>query len=173
MIRPATRDDLTEIENSYNEHFEYEAAHGAFTVFKKGIYPTRNDAEKALKANSLYVYEENGMICGSVIIDKVQPPEYAKISEFESTPADKVLVIHLLMVRPKMKGNGIGATLVHFAVYLAKELGCKVIRLDTGSQNVPAVSLYKKHGFIVKAEKAMKVGGAIQHTGHLFLEYKL
>lgn len=157
MIKPATKDDFAEIESSYNEHFEYEAVHGAFTVFKKGIYPTRHDAEKALKVNSLYVYEKNGMICGSVIIDKVHPLEYAEISAFESVPADKVLVIHLLLVRPKMKGNGIGAALVHFAMCLAKKLGCRVIRLDTGSQNIPAVSLYKKQGFIVKAMKAMKV----------------
>ena len=48
MIRKATFDDIELIEDTYNEHFKHELEHGAFTVFKKGIYPTRRDAEKPL-----------------------------------------------------------------------------------------------------------------------------
>ena len=44
MIRKATFDDIELIEDTYNEHFKHEIEHEAFTVFKKGIYPTRKDA---------------------------------------------------------------------------------------------------------------------------------
>ena len=37
----------------------------AFTVFKKGVYPTKDDAERAIYAGALFVYEENGTIAVS------------------------------------------------------------------------------------------------------------
>lgn len=96
MIRIATVDDIDLIEDTYNEHFEHEIAHGAFTVFKKGVYPTRKDAEKALETGTLYVYEENRGIAESIIINQVQLAEYAGIAW--SRPLREVMVIHLLMV---------------------------------------------------------------------------
>ena len=154
MIRKATFDDIELIEDTYNEHFKHEKKHGAFTVFKKGIYPTRKDAEKAINVGTLYVYEENNGIAGSMIVDKVQPAEYTKIIWEQTFANDEVMVIHLLMVRPSKAGKG----------------SCKALRLDTGSQNVPALSLYKKLGFQVVATASMNVGSAIEHSGHLFLE---
>ena len=66
MVRKAISSDVEWIEAMYNEHFAYENEHGAFTVFKKGIYPTKKDAEDALCAGALYVYEEEGSIAGSL-----------------------------------------------------------------------------------------------------------
>ena len=84
MIRIATVDDIDLIEDTYNEHFEHEIARGAFTVFKKGVYPTRKDAEKALETGTLYVYEENRGIAerhhhksgaaGGICRKHVEPP---------------------------------------------------------------------------------------------------
>lgn len=170
MIRKAVPDDLEWIEDTYNEHFEYEMEHGAFTIFKKGIYPTRKDAETAINAGTLYVYEENRNIAGSVIADKVQPKEYGEIAWGKSLENDEVMVIHLLMVRPGMAGRGIASSLLKYVEELAKNSSCQALRLDTGSQNIPAVSLYRKSGFLVVASSAMKVGGAIEHKEHLFLE---
>ena len=73
MIRKATFDDIELIEDTYNEHFKHEMEHGAFTIFKKGIYPTRKDAEKAVDVGTLYVYEENNNIVGSIIVDTYHP----------------------------------------------------------------------------------------------------
>lgn len=55
MIRKATYNDIEGIEETYNEHFKHEMKHGAFTAFKKGVYPTRKDAERAANAGTLYV----------------------------------------------------------------------------------------------------------------------
>lgn len=170
MIRKATFNDIEQIEDTYNEHFKHEIEYGAFTVFKKGVYPTRKDAEKAISAGSLYVYERAGSIAGSIIIDKVQPTEYAGIVWGQTLIDDEVMVIHLLMVRPSMAGNGIASSLVRYAMEMAKNNSCKVLRLDTGSQNIPAVTLYKKLGFQIVSIASMKVGNTIAHKGHLFLE---
>ena len=170
MIRKATFDDIELIEDTYNEHFKHEMEHGAFTIFKKGIYPTRKDAEKAIDAGTLYVYEENNNIAGSMIVNKVQPAEYTKIIWGQSIAIDEVMVIHLLMVRPSKAGKGIATSLVRYAMELAGNSSCKALRLDTGSQNIPALSLYKKLGFLIVATSSMNVGSAIEHSKHLFLE---
>lgn len=170
MIRKAVIADLDSIEEAYNEHFAYEKVHGAYTVFQEGVYPTRADAEKALRNESLYVYLENGVVLGSIILNDQQPEEYKNI-DWKSPAADeKVNVIHLLMVRPSAAGKGIGSALVNYAVNVAKQQSCTVLRLDTGKQNLPAVSLYLKSGFRLAASSSMKVGGIISHEGHLFFE---
>ncbi len=170
MIRKAVYDDVAPIEDTYNEHFKYEQEHGAFTVFQKGVYPTGKDAENAVRAGTMYVYEMDGSIAGSIIIDDTQPLEYGKIIWPRNLSSDKVMVIHLLLVRPGMAGKGIASSLVKYAEELARGRSCESLRLDTGSQNIPAVSLYKKLGFQIVATASMKVGNTIEHSGHLFLE---
>lgn len=173
MIRKAFYNDITLIEDTYNEHFQYELEHGAFTVFQKGVYPTRKDAENAVSTGTLYVYEVDGNIAGSIIIDNIQLPKYDEIVWTHAFSRDEVMVIHLLMVRPSMAGKGIASSLVQYAMELAKKLSCKAVRLDTGSQNIPAVSLYKKLGFQIVTISSMKVGNKIDHREHLFLEKML
>lgn len=173
LIRKGILSDIDSVVDTYNEHFAYEKKYGSVTVFRKGVYPTREDATKAVNAGTLYVSEENNKIVGSIIVDKNQPEEYQKIEWHYSAIDNEVMVIHLLMVCPSRKGHGIATLLVKYAMKLARECSCKEIRLDTGSQNTPAVSLYQKLGFQIVAAAPMKVGGVIGHSDHLFLEKML
>ena len=116
------------------------------------------------------MYEKTGSIATSIIIDNVQPIEYAGIIWGQTLPDNEVMVIHLLIVRPSMSGKGIASSLMRYAMEMAKNNSCKVLRLDTGSQNIPAISLYKKLGFQVIATASMKIGNTIAHKDHLFLE---
>lgn len=170
MIRKATFADIEMIVDTYDEHFKHEMEYGAFTIFKKGVYPTRKDAEEAINAGTLFVYEKDSDIAGSIMIDKIQPMEYAGIAWSQTLTEAEVMVIHLLMVRPSMAGKGIASSLVQYAVELAKKNDCKALRLDTGSQNIPAIALYKKLGFQIIASAPMKVGNAIAHREHLFFQ---
>ena len=63
MIRKAILKDVNSIEDTYNEHFQYELNHTAFTVFKKGVYPTKDDAERAIYAGALFVYVFSECCC--------------------------------------------------------------------------------------------------------------
>mgnify|MGYP002496390771 FL=1 len=137
------------------------------------MYPTRADAAKALSKGALHVYEENGDILGSIIADRNQPDEYETIDWPSRAPAEKVMVIHLVMVCPEAAGKGIGSSLVKYAMERARQHSCETVRLDTGAQNIPAASLYKKLGFQLAETGTMKVGGVISHTGHLFFEKML
>lgn len=173
MIRQASIKDLDSIEESYHEHFLYEIEHGAYTIFKEGVYPTRRDVELALNNETLYVYEENGIVLGSIVFDRQQPEEYRKINWSLQVDDEQVSIIHLLMVRPNVKGKGVGTALVNYVLGVAKDHHCIFVRLDTGEQNIPAIALYKKLGFQLVANSSMKVGGTIAHKKHLFFEKKL
>ena len=106
-----------------------------------GVFPTKEVAEKAVKSGSMYVYEEKGIICGSIIADQDIPENYKKIKWENSAGRNEIMVIHLLMVRPSMSGKGIASQLLKYISKKAKEINCKVLRLDTGKQNIPAIKL--------------------------------
>ena len=168
MIRKANSTDIDQVENGYLELLRHEKEHGAYTVWQEGVYPTRKTAETALSEGSLYVMENCGEICASIIINQVQPGEYGNIKWKCRT--SEVLVVHLLCVRPSKSGQGIGKEMVRFAVEEARRRQCKAVRLDTGKQNIPAVSLYARLGFEAAGIAPMMIGGKIAHNDHLFLE---
>lgn len=53
-----------------------------------------------------------------------------------------------MYVQPVAQRKGIGDALLGEAILLAKECGYEKIRLDTLSDMEPAITLYKKNGFI-------------------------
>ena len=173
MIRKAVWQDIDLVEKGYIELLLHEQEHGAYTVWQMGVYPTRATAENALREGSLYVMEQDGEICASMILNRTQPKEYDKINWSRPAQHDEVLVVHLLCVRPSKAGRGIGRAMVEFAVEEGKHLHCKAVRLDTGAQNKPAAALYQKLGFALAATGSMAIGGMIVHKGHLFFEKKI
>lgn len=173
MIRKATSHDIDQVEKSYVELLLHEQKYGAYTAWQLGVYPTRKTAEKALSEGALYVMEQNGEICASIIANQTQPEEYNKINWKYSAPPSEVLVIHLLCVRPSKSGCGIGREMVKFAIEEARHMNCKTVRLDTGLQNKPAVALYTKLGFELAGTTTMFIGGLIPHNNHLFFELKI
>lgn len=147
MIRKGTAADLDGCEQVYEEHLDYEAANTNYTNWAKGLYPTRATAEKALAAGTLYVDEEDGVIVGCANLNHIQPKEYANIPWSIPAEGDEVFVIHTLVFRPTHTGGGRGRRFVAFAEDLAKQQGCKVIRLDTYEGNEPAKAFYPKLGY--------------------------
>lgn len=173
MIRKAIVEDIDQIEQSYTELLLHEQIYGAFTVWKLGVYPTRKTAEDYLLEDALYVMEQDKEIYASIAINQIQPEEYNEITWRCNAKSNEVLVIHLLCVRPSKSGHGIGKDMVKFVIEKAKKMNCKTIRLDTGSQNEPAVSLYTKLGFEIAGTTSMNIGGIISHKNHLFMELKI
>lgn len=170
MIRKAVQQDIEQVEKSYLELLLYEQEHGAYTAWKSGVYPTRETAEKSFADGHLYVMEQDGEICASIIVNQVQPREYDKIKWKYPAQSEEVMVIHLLCVRPSKAGAGIGKAMVRFAIEEGKRCNCRTIRLDTGAQNKPAAALYKKLGFELAGTTTMAIGGLIAHKNHLFFE---
>lgn len=173
MVRKAAATDMDGVEKSYMDLLAYEKEHEAFTVWQAGVYPTRATAEEGLKTGSLYVIEQAGEICASMLLNQIQPPEYRQIKWKHQVKEENVLVVHLLCVPPLKSGHGYGTEMMQFAVQKGKKMGCRTIRLDTGKQNTPAVALYTKLGFALAGTASMAIGGAIEHHNHLFFELNI
>lgn len=173
VIRRAVASDLGGVERSYQEHFAYEREHGALTIYREGVYPTGKDMEAALRSGMLYIAEENNVVLGSVILDHEQPEEFQMLEWPSGAPEKRVRVIRLLLVRPGSTGKGIGSALVEHVLNVSRRQFCMAVRLDTGAQNTPAISLYEKLGFYLVASLPMKVGGVIYHNQQLFYEKTL
>ena len=172
MIRRAMESDVDAVERHYTELLTFEQEHGSSTNWELGVYPTRAVAEKGVKDGTLYVLEENGEVCASMILNQVQLDAYASISWEYAADPDQVLVIHTLCVPPSQAGKGIGKRMVLFALEEAARRGCEVMRLDTWENNKPAANLYLRLGFRYAGKAAVMFEGAIAEN-LIFLEKRI
>ena len=147
MIRLASLADLNRIEEIYNEiHDEIEAGR-AVIGWIRGVYPTRKTAEAAIALKDMYVMEIAGQIVAAARINQYQGPEYDEATwSFDADP-DDVMVLHTLVVSPKVKGRVYGEAFARFYEDFARQQGCRALRIDTNAINAPARALYKKLGY--------------------------
>lgn len=165
IIRKAKAEDIDTIEKIYEAILDREESTGViYTNWHKGLYPTRADAEGALKAGTLYAGEIDGRVVACVNLNSIQPEEYAKISWSVEAEGREVLVIHTLCIDPEYAGNKIGDKFVDFAEETALKLGCKTIRIDTYEGNIPASSLYRKKGYTYTGSEHFLFQGVIPES---------
>lgn len=172
-LRSAKTEDLQAVEGIYLSFLTQEETGPRWTVWQKGVYPTGETARQALEAGELYVLTDGGTVVGSVILNRKEPEEYASVAWTVPAEPGEALVIHTLCMDPERKGLGLGKAMVSHIIHEARAQGCRAIRLDTGSQNAPAVGLYKKMGFSLAGEGTILLDGQIPHKGHVFMEYGL
>lgn len=138
LIRKATRNDLSRVAEIFvfNNRINY------FPIFGDEKYSfgelqvvsvIENYFGKAETLDSLYIYDENGVVKG-----------FTRMRESE--------IIHLY-VDPFFQSGGIGSRLIDFA---ARELGAN--GLWALQKNVRAISFYEKHGFHVTETKKFEEG---------------
>ena len=161
MIRQAETRDLDAVEQGYTDLLTHEAETGSNSNWVLGVYPTRQTAADALARGELFVLEEDGEICASIILNQAQAAEYQQIP-WEIPAADsEILVIHTLCIPPAKAGRGYGKRMARFALDHARHQGCRVIRLDTWAENKPAATLYQKLGFRLAGRAAVLHEGVI------------
>lgn len=68
----------------------------------------------------------------------------------------KHLYIDDLVSTEEARGKGLGSLLLSHAEVIAKESGCKVLRLCTGVENEDGVRFYKKNGWSIRAHAFTK-----------------
>ncbi len=168
MIRKARIEDIDKIENSYDRLLIYEQEHGTNSNWVYGVYPTRSVAEKAFGEGTLYVLEDEGKICASMILNHNQPEEYGTMDWMYSAEPEEVLVLHTLCVPPSEAGRGYGSQMVKYTIDIAKKMGLKAVRLDTWVGNKPASSLYIKMGFRCVGVTNVMLNGLIPSELALF-----
>lgn len=106
MFRKASAHDLDAVVSIYDKIHAREDA-GLTTIgWITGVYPIRQDAQEALARGDLYVYEQDGRVVASGIINQRQVDVYADGNWLFSAPDDKVMVLHTLTVDPDCGGRG-------------------------------------------------------------------
>lgn len=151
MIRKATLADLDAIERIYDAIHDQEEAGEVTIGWQRGVYPTRKTALAAIEqADDMYVMtadDDESQIAAAARINQEQVPEYADADWEHDAPAEKVMVLHTLVVDPGSGGRGYGKRFVAFYEELAAQNGCPYLRMDTNERNSRARALYKKLGF--------------------------
>ena len=146
-IRKALPGDIDEIADIYSKILEKEPQSTSKTGWIPGVYPSKATALSALERDDLYVCEDGGKILASAIINKAQVDVYAECDWKYKASDDEVLVLHTLTVSPDSAGKGTGKAFISFYEGLAKNTGCKALRIDTNEKNTTARNLYKKLGY--------------------------
>lgn len=143
MIRKATEKDLPEVSRIYEEiHTEEE--NGAVTIgWIRSIYPTAATAEQALQRGDPFVEDDNGIV-GAAIINQQQVDSYLSAKWNYDISEQEVMVLHTLVISPKVSGKGYGRSFVDFYEQYALSHNCHYLRMDTNAVNQRARALYKK-----------------------------
>lgn len=158
VIVPGTKADVDEIARLYDDLNDTLAAGVNYPGWKKGIYPTIEDAEAGVRENTLYVAKAGGKICGTIILNH-QPATGYETAPWQYTGAyTQIIVIHTLAVAPEFAGKGIGKRLIEFTGEHAKEKGIQAIRLDVFEKNLPAIRLYERCGYVLIATADLGLG---------------
>lgn len=147
MFRKATEKDIDRISEIYEEIHDAEESGKVTVGWVRGVYPTRRTAEIAVAAGDMFVEEIEGTVVAAARINREQVPEYKDASWTAEAPDDRVMVLHALVVSPKIKGKGYGTAFVDFYEKYALENRCPYLRMDTNAKNSAARSLYKKLGY--------------------------
>lgn len=70
MIRKAIPDDIPQIVQTYNDLLTYEEQNGSISIWKPDIYPTIQVPERKIPTRTMYVLENDGEICASIVLDQ-------------------------------------------------------------------------------------------------------
>uniref|UniRef100_UPI003FF0BE0D GNAT family N-acetyltransferase n=1 Tax=Candidatus Ventrimonas sp. TaxID=3048889 RepID=UPI003FF0BE0D len=106
---------------------------------KRGIYPTKANAEEGFEKGWLYVAEVDGKLAGSVIYLHEQGEVYNQVKWPKEIQSNNVYVIHVLAVHPDYFRMGVGTALLDYACSMGRENGVGAVRLDVYEKNFSAI----------------------------------
>ena len=136
MIRKANENDISRVAEIYDKIIDNDKGETSRVGWIKGVYPTAETAGAALEKDELFVLEEDGTVFGAAVINKTQPPAYAKAHwNYTDAADDRIMVLYTLVIDPETKGRGFGTKFVDFYENYAREDGCLYLRIDTNETN--------------------------------------
>ena len=88
--------DIEEISKLYDDVCDYLCTHENYPGWKKGVYPTKDDAESGIKVGTLYIAKENQKIVGTVILRYKPEAVYKNVAWASESNYEKIYVIYTL-----------------------------------------------------------------------------
>ena len=113
-------------------------------------YPSRESFDTDLKNGWLYCLKNDREIIASVSLGDFQ--ELQNIGVPWSQAICHPCELARIGVKPEYGGKGVGTYLLNQAIGIARNLGFDGIRILVSPQNLPAVSMYLRAGFITMGE---------------------
>ena len=110
-------------------------------------YPRRLHFAKDVEDGVLFVYEQEGRIAGVMALRPEQDPPYENIQGW-TVPHGESLVIHRVVIDPKLERQGIFQHLMDFAIQTAKDKHYQSIKIDTHHDNYKMRRFLDKNGFV-------------------------
>ena len=132
-----------------------------------GNYPARDGLAERIAAGELLLAERAGRVVGACVVDNADDPTYAVASWRIDVPQPRVGVLHLFVVDPEHRGEGIAPVLLDAADAAAREHGFSTLRLDVFDNNEPAVRLYARHGYEDRGVFTLHYEDGVVHAAHL------
>ena len=146
-IRLARTDEFDAVRYFYYDIIDYLETAPYSPGWKKDIYPSRDDLRNAIDRRELWVYELGGRIASAMILNSSRVEGYERLERESGISGESALFIHTLAVLPDFQRRGIASAMVCHAISIARERGCKAVRLDVLEGNEPAELVYTKLGF--------------------------
>ncbi len=112
------------------------------------VYPTREGLAARSAARELYVGEKDGLVRAAMVLGAGEDEGYASAPWTIVARPEDVRVLHLLVVDPSARGQGLGRQMVGEACRIARDGGGRVIHLDALEGNDAAERLYLACGFV-------------------------
>ena len=129
-IRQAVEEDLDAVMELYGEVIGLFQAQTGTLAWRKGVYPTREHCQKAIRTGTLYVGELEGRLGAGMVITQGTDKSYGDAPWRVKAEDHETAVIHTLGVSPAFAKCGLGRRMVEGAASLARERGWKALRLD-------------------------------------------
>ena len=152
-IRQAVPGDLPAISALYDEIIDLFQSQTGTTAWRRGVYPTEADFQRAIREGTLYVGELDGNLAAGMIVSQGTDKTYGDPPWQVDAPDEATAVIHTLGVSPNLTGRGLALEMLEGAARLAREKGWQALRLDVLEHNCPALRLYERAGYTYIATK--------------------
>ena len=153
-IKPAEASDFDRVVEFYDNIIDEMQGLQYHPMWQKRIYPTLDFIQKSIEAHQLFIQLDNDNIIGCMVINHYGNG-YDDVKWAINAANDEVDIIHALGVKVAQQGKGYASKLVKKAIDMAMKNHHKAIRLDVLEPNLPAHSLYKKHGFQLRESKEL------------------
>jgi len=147
IFRKAAAEDIPAIAKIYEDIHTEEESGRTSIGWIRGVYPTKKTAEASLLRGDLFVAEDNGIIVGAAIINQLQVDVYEGAGWKFPAEDSEVMVLHTLVISPRVFGKGYGKAFVKFYEDYALSQNCPYLRMDTNARNTRARAMYGKLGY--------------------------
>lgn len=172
-FRRAEPHDTSAAQAAYRRIIDHLAETVDFPHWHTENHPTPAEVAGWVEAGELHLaVDVDDAIAGVVVLNHDAVDAYREASWAIEAEPREVLIVHALGVVPDHLGRGVARFLVDSSIGVARERGCRAVRLDTYVENLPARRLYARYGFTDLGCHTVRYDGTELNEFHLF-EYVL